>query len=351
MGAIDADAHVVECRETFNYIDPKDKKYKPLIVTQDVDSDDTRLEANDGGYQKQFWVIDGRIQPMEGNIGSNTTAESREMRNIDARLKHMDELDVDVQVLYPTVFLRTWTQDPTCEIVLCRSYNRWMADIWKRDKTRLRWTVMPPLRNLEETRKELLFAKENGACGVFLRGVEIDLRLDNPYFFPLYKMGEEFDLAMCFHSGNNSFDMRELFLTESGFMKGKLPIVSAFHSLLMSDIPKMFPKLRWGFVEVSAQWVPYALNDLALRFKRRGKRLSKTVLADNHMYVACQVTDDFDHILPYSGDGQLVVGTDYGHADTSSEIEALRKIKETGKMPAATAERILSNNARAFYGL
>jgi len=27
-----------------------------------------------------------------------------------------------------------------------------------------------------------------------------------------------------------------------------------------------FPDLRWGFIEVSASWVPYATNDLALRF-------------------------------------------------------------------------------------
>lgn len=351
MGAVDADAHVVECRETFNYIEPKNKKYRPLVVSQEAEPDDTRVLANDGGFQKQFWVIDGRIQPMEGNIGANTTAESREMRNVDARLKHMDELNIDVQVLYPTVFLRAWTQDPTCEVVLCRSYNRWMADIWSKAETRLRWVVMPPLLSMDETRKELLFAKEHGACGVFLRGIEVDRRLDNPYFFPLYKLAEDLDMPMCFHSGNNSFDMRELYQTEAGFGKSKLPVVSAFHSLLMSDIPQMFPKLRWGFVEVSAQWVPYALNDLALRFRRKGKRLSKTVLADNNMYVACQVTDDLGYVLSYAGDGQLVVGTDYGHADTSAEIEALRKVKDDGKVSADVAARILSDNARALYGL
>lgn len=351
MGAIDADAHVIECRETFKYIPEKDKQYRPMIVTQEADPDDARVLANDGGFQKQFWVIDGRLQPMEGNIGSNTTAESREMRSVDARLNHMDELNIDVQVLYPTVFLRTWTQDPTCEVVLCRSYNRWLGDIWSKAKTRLRWAVMPPLQSMEETRKELIYGKENGACGVFVRGIEIDRRLDNPYFFPMYELAQELDLPICFHSGQNTFDMRELYLTESGFGKSKLPVVSAFHSLLMSDVPQMFPKLRWGFVEVSAQWIPYALNDLAIRFKRKGKRLSKTILADNNMFVACQVTDDLDYVLRYSGEGQLVVGTDYGHADTSAEIEALRKLKDEGKVSEAVAARILTDNARALYGI
>jgi predicted TIM-barrel fold metal-dependent hydrolase len=69
------------------------------------------------------------------------------------------------------------------------------------------------------------------------------------------------------------------------------------------------------------------------------------------MYVACQVTDDLEYVLKYSGDSQLVVGTDYGHADTSAEIEALRKLKDDGKVPAAVADRILDQNARALYGL
>jgi predicted TIM-barrel fold metal-dependent hydrolase len=351
MGAIDSDAHVIECRDTFRYIEPENKKFRPLIVTQDVELDDATMLANNGGAQKQFWVIDGRLQPMEGNIGSNTSAESREMRSVTARLEHMDELNIDVQVLYPTVFLRAWTQDPECEAVLCRSYNRWLADIWSKAPTRLRWVVMPPLLSMEETKKELRFAKENGACGVFMRGIEVDRRLDNPYFFPLYKLAEELDLPICFHSGCNSFDMRELYQTESGFGKSKLPVVSAFHSLLIGDVPKLFPKLRWGFVEVSAQWIPYVLNDLAIRFRRKGKRLSPTAMADNNMFVACQVTDDLEYVLKYAGEGQLVVGTDYGHADTSAEIEALRKVKDGGKVPAAVADKILNANARALYGI
>jgi predicted TIM-barrel fold metal-dependent hydrolase len=69
------------------------------------------------------------------------------------------------------------------------------------------------------------------------------------------------------------------------------------------------------------------------------------------MYVACQVTDDLEYVLKYAGEGQLVVGTDYGHADTSAEIEALRKLKDDGKVSPAVADRILDQNARALYGL
>jgi predicted TIM-barrel fold metal-dependent hydrolase len=51
------------------------------------------------------------------------------------------------------------------------------------------------------------------------------------------------------------------------------------------------------------------------------------------------------------GDENLVLGTDYGHNDTSSEINAMRKLKADGKIPAASIDKILGTNAQALYNL
>jgi hypothetical protein len=348
VGDIDADAHVIETMATFDYVEKQFERYKPRVMRQ-VEGENQR--SNEGGVQKEYWVIDGRLQPKEGNIGSNTSEESREMRDVGARLAHMDELDIDVQVLYPTVFLRAWTQDPTTEYALCKAYNRWLADIWKQAPTRLRWVVMPPLRSMDRVREELVFGKENGAVGVFVRGLEAEMRLANPYFFKLYEIAQELDLPICFHSGNNSFAVRDVYQTESGFGRSKLPVVAAFHNLIIDGLPAKFPKLRWGFIEVSAQWLPYALNDLDLRFKRKGKRLPADPLQANNMYVACQCTDDLDWILRSGGGNNIVIGTDYGHADTSAQIEALRILRNDGRVEKKVVDNILDANARALYGL
>lgn len=348
MKTIDADAHVLECEATFEYMDAEFQKYRPWVAVQKTDQ--VTLLSNEGVPQKEFWVIDGRLQIKEGNVGLNTTKESREMANIDARLAHMDALHIDVQVLYPTVFLRPVTTDPTVEYALCKSYNRWLAAIWKQAPDRLKWVVMPPLLMMDKAEEELRFAKDHGAVGVFLRGVECNMQLDNPYFYRLYEIGQALDLPMCFHSGNGSMDLWDIY-RPGGLARGKLPVVAACSQLLLSGVPAKFPKLRWGFIEVSAQWIPYVLNDAELRLVRRGKRLSPTILAENNIYVACQVTDDLGYVLGYAGEGQLVVGTDYGHADASTEIEALRRLKEEGKVSAAVANRILDDNARALYGL
>jgi hypothetical protein len=49
----------------------------------------------------------------------------------------MDQLGVNIQVLYPTVFLMPITNRPDIELALCRSYNRWLADICRDGKERL----------------------------------------------------------------------------------------------------------------------------------------------------------------------------------------------------------------------
>jgi predicted TIM-barrel fold metal-dependent hydrolase len=348
MGDIDADAHVIETMATFDHIDPEFARYKPRVMRQ---LEGEGQLSNEGGVQKDFWVIDGRLQPKEGNIGSNTSEDSREMRDVSARLAHMDELNIDVQVLYPTVFLRAWTQDPTVEYALCKAYNRWLAAIWKQAPDRLRWVVMPPVRSMDLVRDELVFGKENGAVGVFVRGLEAEMRLAKPYFFKLFEIAQELDLPICFHSGNNSFAVRDIYAQECGFGRSKLPVVAAFHNLVMDGLPQKFPKLRWGFIEVSAQWLPYALNDLELRFKRKGKRLPADVLKAYNMYVACQCTDDLDWILKGGGADNIVIGTDYGHADTSAQIEALRILRNDGRIDGKVVDRILDHNARALYGL
>lgn len=350
MGSIDADAHVIESEATFRFLDPQYKHLEPIPITRK--ESDAAEYAVDGRKLNEYWVIDGRLQPRQFNLGVNTTPkESREMTDVQARLSHMDELGIDIQVLYPTLYLRAFTEDPTVEYALTKCYNRWIADVSRQAPDRLRWALIAPLLSPHRLREEMEFCKENGACAVFLRALEYDQRVGSEFFDQLYRLGEELDLPMCFHSGLNSMYIHNMFAKESGFARAKLPTVGTFHSLILERVAERYPKLRWGFIEISAQWIPYALNDLAIRFKRRGEVLSDTPLADNNIYVACQVTDDLDYVLKCAGEDNLVIGTDYGHSDTSTEIEALRKLGADGRVPAAVTKKILDDNARALYGL
>jgi predicted TIM-barrel fold metal-dependent hydrolase len=342
MAIIDADAHVLETERTWDYMLEAERSMRPRIVA-------TPGDTASGG---ESWLVDETTIGKARNVGHETPKESREMDDIQARLKHMDELEVDVQVLYPTIFLRPFTRRPEVELAVTRSYNRWLVDIWKQAPERLRWVAVLPLLSMDKALAEARFAKENGACGIFMRGLEGDKRVSDSYFFPLYEEAGRLGLPVCVHSATGSFAVHEYFLDECGFNKFKLAVVGSFHSLIFNRVPEKFPNTKWGFIEVSSQWVPYAIHDFARRFERQGRVVDKSaVLRKNKIWVACQTDDDLPYVLKYSGDDMLVIGTDYGHNDTSSEILALRKLKEDGAVPPQVVNKILDDNARALYGL
>ena len=348
MPVIDADAHVIETPATWAHLSEAERQFEPMVVRH-VSGGDPRNAR--GEAEREYWIIDNRLMPKEFNVGVETPVESREMRDVQARLDHMDVLGIDIQVLYPTIFLRPVTAGAAVQAALYGAYNRWLAEIWRAAPERLRWVAMPPLLSMHLVRDELARARDNGAVGIFMAGLEFDRPLSDPYFFPLYETAVEMDLPICVHSATNSMTSYGLYHNDPGFNRFKLPTVGTLHSLLWNEVPARFPGLRWGFVEITSQWIPYLLNDLSLRYAKRDRDFPADMLARNNIYVACQVTDDLDWVVRYAGEDNLMVGTDYGHHDTATEIEAIAKLRADTRIAPHVIDKILDANPSALYGL
>jgi len=67
--------------------------------------------------------------------------------------------------------------------------------------------------------------------------------------------------------------------------------------------------------------------------------------------VTCQTDDDLPWILRYAGEHSLVIGTDYGHTDPSSELDAISVLRQHPDIGQETTERILDYNPKALYNL
>ena len=55
MGAIDADAHVIETVQTWSYMEGKDARFTPKLLTQIFGEE---LKSNEGLAVRDFWVIE-----------------------------------------------------------------------------------------------------------------------------------------------------------------------------------------------------------------------------------------------------------------------------------------------------
>lgn len=352
MPVIDSDAHVVETEHTWDYMSAEDEKFRPQVV--------------DGPDGFKYWQIDGQLRARaRGPVAAAGISEKvkrnmvtddakRYMEDIPGRVAHMDELGIDVQVLYPTMYIGRMCDNPDTEIALARSYNRWLADIWEQGNGRLRWTSILPLSTMDEAIKELHWSAEHGAVGITMRSIEDERLLIDDYFAPLYEEASKLNQPITVHIGNSNSYIRSLMAKDGigGTFSGlRLMSVACFHQLITTSTPKKFPNLRWGFIEASSQWLPYAIHDLRRRLETRGRDLEEDVLGAYNIWVTAQTDDNLPEVLGYVSDRHILIGTDYGHQDQSSEIEAMRIMKEDGDLGPGVVDNILGQNAIDFYGI
>jgi predicted TIM-barrel fold metal-dependent hydrolase len=189
MPVIDADAHVIETDRTWQFAEERLREYAPVAGTKEG-------VANPTG---DYWLIDGSVRSRLGNIGPLFPKESREMLDVSSRLRHMDELETDIQVLFPSI-LTPYTERPEVEEAFCQSYNRWLGDVYHQAPGRLPWACILPLMDIKKSIDELRWAKDNGACAIFARSIEGNRQLIDEYFYPLYEEAGNLNVPVCIHA-------------------------------------------------------------------------------------------------------------------------------------------------------
>jgi len=356
---IDADTHVDETDATWDYLEGDDVQFKP----------DTSFPSHfDPARPIRYWVIDGhrKHRRIREDGKSRTTLETRELQDVAARLRHMDELGTEVQVIYPSLFLVEPTTRGEVELALTRSYNRWLADKCEQSKGRLRWVMVPSASNPETWTDELQFAIDHGACGVLKKGdQEAGKWPADPYFFPLYQEAERHNLPLCFHLGGGTPDFTSAKELPYRGLATTTPAINGIFSLITNGVPSKFPNLRFGCIEAGASWVPwvaYMLRRRAERFDTGNVRtgsaptydVTSDVFKQNHIYVTCQIDEDLPYILSHMSEDLLMAGSDYTHQDQSQELlfaEQLLARASSGDISETVAHKIMYDNPKAFYGL
>ena len=298
--------------------------------------------------------------PNQARNADMADIHARDLTDIPSRLRDMDAMGMALQVVYPTLFLIYLTDDAALEIALCQAYNRFLAQAWEQSNGRLRWVVIPPLRSVEASVRDLRWAKEHGAVGVFFRGIERDRTLDDPYFFPVYEEASALDLPICVHTGAGCPDwMRPIDVSRSfTFPHVRLPPLVAFRNLVSNKIPQEFPKLRFGFIETGASWVPYLLHSLQGTEAGGPEDSGPKLFAENRIFVAYEEKEDLPYLLKHIGEDNLVIGSDYGHhaspatrGDPSAQLTMVEDLRARDNVPARVVEKMLTANPRRLYGL
>lgn len=371
MGYIDADSHVIECDATWDYLDPSERHYRPVTV---------EIPAADPGREPVRLYLIGetfcRRFPTDcrGNVGgTGYSGEISHLENPAARLRDMDALGIDVQVLISTNFIAAEVANPLVEAAVTRSWNRWMADRTAGTQGRLRWVMIPAIGMLERTIAEMEQWRLQGACAVMIKGVEHGMFLSDPYFHPLYEKAQELGMTILVHQGAAREHIEGLGIANpkvspAANVHYTATTAQAFYAVLASDLYKRFPKLNFAFVEAGATWVPFVFHHWT-RASSSGKAESYVIdaegptrrwistgtpaemMAERNMFVACDYDEDIPYLASVLGESGLLLGTDWCHNDAGSDPLAQAHLLARADVPEALALKIVDANGRRAFGI
>lgn len=368
-GVVDADTHIIEHPGIWELFEPELYPRRPVLAST--------TDNSVYGQNNQVWLIDGVAVPKRFGKGSAIVAvggsDAEEARtdissavryitDATARVSDMDMRGVDAEVVYPTLLLGYLPVEVELEVAICAAYNRYLAKAWQQGGDRLRWVVVPPLRDMKASVSEIETARDHGAVGVFFRGVEGERSLAESYFFPVYEAANRLGMAICIHTGAGSPEITKVF--DRSFSHNlphvrSLPLF-AFRDLVAHKIPERFRELRIGFIEASASWVPYVLHHLE---RSSGAKLSAggdadatmewgpQLFRDYRLYIAAEADEDLPYLLTHIGEDNMIMGSDYGHQDQSKEDGMVGVMRRKQSVSPEVIEKILCDNPRRFYGL
>ncbi len=373
MAVLDADGHIHEPEAMYTAMEEEFYPRRPVMVALPSDT-----IVGDG---ELLWLIEGKAVPTTAGRGSTqftlpgsrrsmtkrATVGNQTLEDVDARLAGMDEIGIDTQAIFPTMFLINTIEDVGLEGGLCRAYNTYLSGAATRSRGRLKWNAILPWRDPEAAVRELHRASDLGCSGIFTMGVIYEQQLNDPRFFPIYQAASDLDLPISIHLGWGSTQATQIFAENSFFCSATIPVIWGFYFVMSSGLLGRFPRLRVGFIETGAQWVPYAINQVRRQYeppavKESGRRLEggfqsatnyyRDPLAwfeEGRAFVTFEEDEDLPHLLQHLGEDGLMMSTDYPHGDLSADHNFVAKLRRRDDIGDRVKQKLLGDNAARFY--
>ncbi|MBI3089073.1 MAG: amidohydrolase family protein [Candidatus Tectomicrobia bacterium] len=370
MTVIDGDGHVLESLETFGdaYLDPQYHDRRPQAVTSNGSS---------------HWLIDSQLFPRYSGrsphvIGTPTggggvksssdprvkdTRASNQLHDPAARLARMALEGIDLQVIYPTLFL-VWelSADPAFGSALCRAYNNWVADKCRESGGKLFWVAVVNLQDVQGAVAELRRVKaERDPVAVMIMGTAGDRPLNHPSLFPFFAAAEELRLPIAVHVGWCSPSFSNMYdnLIDSLLIPFALPLIMGFEAFVCGGLLDRFPRLRVVFLELGCEWVHFMLHRMEHWTRFCGEKMPRALLAKRppleylrggQVYFGTEVDDELlPAVVNLVGEDHLIYGSDIPHGDR--EFLTVQTLRGRNDLSESAKRKMLEENVRRFYNL
>jgi predicted TIM-barrel fold metal-dependent hydrolase len=240
MQVIDADGHIRESAEEISSYMPHGQRSSQVFPA--LDHLHRSVLRQGGGFQK--------------------TPDAEEW------VEFLDEAGIDWTVVYPTDGLAVGRiSSDDAAVVVCRAYNDWLSERFARMSPRIKGVALLPLQDPEAAAEELHRAvtELHFAAGMLpSNGEGLKAHLGAKMFWPLYEEAEKLGCALAVHGGCHHHLGMDTFSTFYGVhaLGHPLGIMIQAMAMLSHGIFERFPKLRVGYLEGGAAWVPFMMDRL-----------------------------------------------------------------------------------------
>jgi predicted TIM-barrel fold metal-dependent hydrolase len=345
---IDCDGHLIESiPEMAEYMDPG---IRGVAV------------APNRNRQGVFPSLDGFHYPGSRGIGTKpgkerVTASEHRTGSEQDWLAFLEKTGVEQAVMFTTEGLSVgMIQLSDYAVRVCRAYNDYVADRYRRLSNRLHPVALIPMQDVSAAVLELRRAvKDLGLPGAMLPATGLPLHLGHEHYWPLYKEAADLDCFLGVHGGGNRSVGMDSFsdFIGSHVLHHPIPLMIALVSYIYHGVLDRFPTLRVAFLEGGCAWLTVVMDRMERDDELMGsaKRTFPDYMAGGQLLIGCEGND---RSLPYLA-GQVGVepfaySSDYPHeVDLVAAQHEIQETLERPELTQAQKEAVLSGNARRFF--
>jgi aminocarboxymuconate-semialdehyde decarboxylase len=275
------------------------------------------------------------------------------LTSVELRLKDMDAMGVDVQVVSPTSVQHYYWADVDLAREIVRATNEKIAEVCAKHPEHL-----VALGNVALQHPELSLEQLEHCMGKLgMRGVEIStavngLELDNPHFARFWARAEELGCLVFIHPFGTSLGERVNRFYLQNIIGQPIETTIALSHLIFGGVLDKHPGLKilaahgGGYLPsyIGRSDHAYAARPDAHSMKRAPSEYLRQIYFDSLVYTP----SGLGHLVSQVGASQVVIGTDYPFDMGSYDAHGL--VAEVPGLSEADRAAILGGNAVRLLG-
>jgi len=375
----DADAHGSISPRMWEELPDVYRARRPRPITV---HDDSGL-----GQYNSGWLIEGSLEPhafgpgaQQANTPRHVLAEfgadtQREHCSVDsvtlndphARLRDMDRMGFDAQMLFPSTLYAHMTDDPGFEAALFRAYNRFIAGQCQVAPQRLKWSGLLPLRDQRQAFEAIEEMQRLGARAAVVFGTAGERLLSDQSFLPVWDEFSRDKLPLCVHMGMSYPPLARLgqSIYDGHIIGMSLPAQLAFMAIVGHRMLDRYADLKVAFLEFGAEWIFYMVSrmdhylpldrgahpfGLSMPNAAQLPRASiKEYVKSGRIFLAAEADDSLIHLLfELIGEDQVLFSSDFPHGE--GRENAALEILARNDLSRAQKKKLLYDNTVRLFG-